>query len=167
MREVPTNAAKWSATLAVVAAGAWLGGLVVLGAVVAPIVFRTVPAPTSADAMTLVFRRFDKIAMVCAGIVLAAEGWRVAARERLDAIAGARIAAAIVAAGCVVYEGLVLSPRIEALHRAGAVRGSGPDGLELEAVHKLAEAVAKIELPMLLAVIALHVFALGREKRSA
>jgi putative copper export protein len=30
----------------------WAGGLLALGAIVAPIVFRTVPAPTSADAMS-------------------------------------------------------------------------------------------------------------------
>jgi uncharacterized membrane protein len=160
-----SNAARWSATVAVIAAGIWLGGLFVLGAIVAPTVFKIVDAPASANAMTLVFRRFDKVAMVCAGVILACEGWRVAARERLDAIAGGRIAAVVVAAALVVYQGLVLSPRIEALHRAGAVRGSGDLGLQLEAVHKVAETVAKLELPMLLAIIALHVVVLGADRR--
>ena len=49
----------------------WLGGMIVLGAVVAPIVFSVLPLPTSADAMTLVFRRFDAIAVTSAAIVLA------------------------------------------------------------------------------------------------
>ena len=49
----------------------WLGGLVLLGTNVAPLIFRNVPAPTSADAMTLVFMRFDRFA-VASGIMLLA-----------------------------------------------------------------------------------------------
>ena len=60
-------------SLALLAAGVWLGGIVVLGAIVAPTVFGIVPAPTSADAMTVVFVSFDKIAMTAAAIVAVAE----------------------------------------------------------------------------------------------
>src|SRR5512143_616848 len=67
-------------SLALLATGVWLGGILVLGAIVAPIVFREVPAPTSADAMTLVFTTFDKLAMTCAAIVAVAE----VVRYRID-----------------------------------------------------------------------------------
>ena len=47
--------------ISTLAAAVWLGGILVLGAIVAPIVFHEVPAPTSADAMTHVFLRFDRL----------------------------------------------------------------------------------------------------------
>lgn len=59
--------------VAVFAAGAWAGGLLVLGAIVAPVVFHVVPAPTSADAMTVIFRRFDRVAMGCGAALALAE----------------------------------------------------------------------------------------------
>src|SRR6476660_4762560 len=61
------------AAIQLLALAVWAGGLLALGAIVAPIVFRVVPAPTSADAMTLVFRRFDVVAIVCAAVALVAE----------------------------------------------------------------------------------------------
>src|SRR5688572_13404979 len=65
---VPLVAAIYLLALAL-----WLGGLVVLGAIVAPTVFRIVPAPTSADAMTVVFRRFDVIAIAAGVVALVSE----------------------------------------------------------------------------------------------
>ena len=62
--------------VALLAVAVWLGGLTALGAVAAPVVFSTVPWPSSADAMTIVFRRFDAVAMACAAIVLATEAAR-------------------------------------------------------------------------------------------
>ena len=50
-------------SLAILAVAVWLGGLAALGAVAAPVVFSRVPWPSSADAMTIVFRRFDAVAM--------------------------------------------------------------------------------------------------------
>ena len=52
------------------AIGVWLGGLVALGAIAAPVVFAIVPMPASADAMTVVFRRFDLVAMACAAVAI-------------------------------------------------------------------------------------------------
>ena len=67
------------AIVALLAVAVWLGGLVALGAVAAPVVFSTVPWPSSADAMSIVFRRFDAVAMACAAIVLATEAVRAVA----------------------------------------------------------------------------------------
>ena len=133
----------------------WAGGLVTLGAVVAPTVFGIVPAPTSADAMTVVFRRFDRIAMTCAALTLVAEAllaWCGGPRTRGDL---ARAAVVFLAATFASVSGLWLSPAIEALHRAGAVRGFGAAGLELERLHRIAESVAKTELALLALVLAL------------
>lgn len=133
----------------------WAGGLAILGAIVAPTVFRNVPAPASADAMTLVFRRFDAIAISCALVCLLTEAFlalRGGKVERLDLVRGL---STVVAAGCAITVGAWLSPGIHALHRGGAIRGSGPDGLELERLHRIAETTSKIELLLLVAVVVL------------
>lgn len=140
----------------------WAGGLTVLGAVVAPTVFRIVPAPTSADAMTVVFGRFDAIAMTCAAVALVAEatlavrGGKVA---RLDLVRG--IAVTIAGALAIIVGGW-LSPGIAALHRGGAVRGLGESGQELERLHRLAETAGKGQLFLLLLVLVLLLVKVSR-----
>lgn len=140
----------------------WLGGLVVLGAIVAPTVFRIVPAPSSADAMTIVFRKFDAVAISCALVCLFAEAalaWRGGKATRLDVV---RSVTLVGASGCAITVGAWLSPAIQNLHRSGAVRNFGPDGTELERLHRIAESTAKIELAFLTAVL---VFTLLRARR--
>lgn len=149
-----------TAVLALFAVAVWLGGLVVLGAIAAPVVFSVVPAPSSADAMTIVFRRFDVVAMACAAFLLAVEAARALARERFAWSDHARVAASAVAGGLAVVEGAFLSPHIAALHWGGAVRGLGTDGRELAHLHDLAEACGKAQLALLAAIIALQVIAL-------
>lgn len=133
----------------------WAGGLAVLGAVVAPTVFRIVPAPASADAMTVVFGRFDGIAMTCAAIALVAEAALAVRGGKVTRLDLARGIAVTVAGALAIVVGAWLSPGIAALHRSGAVRGSGEPGLELERLHRLAEAAGKGELLLLLGVVVL------------
>jgi len=140
----------------------WLGGLVVLGAVVAPTVFRIVPAPTSADAMTVVFGRFDRVAMTCAAVALVAEA-TLAARggrvRRTDLLRGAFAAGA---AALAIAVGAWLSPGIASLHRGGAVRGYAESGLALERLHRLAETAGKGQVALLVAVLVLLLFRVAR-----
>jgi uncharacterized membrane protein len=143
--------------LALVAVAVWLGGLVALGVIVAPTIFALVSMPASADAMTMVFRRFDVLAMSSAAIVLSTEALRALARVRFARIDHARAAASVLAAAAAVFEGASVSPRIAALHAAGALRGRGADGVELERLHHLAEMLGKAEVLVLVAVVALHV----------
>jgi len=150
------------AVVQLLAIALWAGGLVALGAVVAPIVFRNVPAPTSADAMTLVFARFDKVTIACGAVALVMEAafavWGGKA-TRLDVARGVALAVAV---GLAVTVAAWLTPGIAGLHHAGAVRNFGPDGTELERLHKLAEALAKGELVLLLAVVVLTVAKVAR-----
>jgi hypothetical protein len=148
--------------VALLALAVWLGGLVALGAVAAPIVFGTVPMPAAADAMTLVFRRFDSVAMVCAAVVLATEAARVLARIPYARADHARAALSVVAAGLCVFEGARVAPRIAALHFQGAVRGLGESGMELNRLHDLAEQVGKAELAVLALVVGLHAWRLAQ-----
>jgi hypothetical protein len=156
-RAVPVVAAIYLLALAL-----WLGGLVVLGAIVAPTVFRIVPAPSSADAMTVVFRRFDVIAIAAGVVALVSEAlfaFRGPKPKKRDLV---RALSALIACAIAVTEGLWLSPAIQALHRDGAIRGSGPDGMELERLHHLAETLAKGELVLIVIVFALVVAKLAR-----
>jgi uncharacterized membrane protein len=130
--------------LSLVAAAVWLGGIVVLGAVVAPTVFRIVHAPDSADAMTTVFLTFDKIAMSAAVVIAVTEVLRsrMGPVRRVDL---ARLSTAVVASGLAFAQGLWLSPRIAELHAHGAVRNVGELGQRLESVHRMSEFCGKTE----------------------
>jgi hypothetical protein len=145
------------AAIQLLAVGLWASGRLTLGAIVAPVVFRVVPAPGSADAMTLVFRRFDGVAITCAAIALVAEaafamrGGRVG---RVDVVRGACLA---IAAGLAITIGAWLSPGISDLHHGGAIRGLGEPGLALERMHRLAERMGKGELVLLLVAFVLSV----------
>lgn len=150
------------ATIYVLAIAAWAGGLVVLGAIVAPTVFRIVPAPSSADAMTVVFRKFDGVAMVSAAIALVAEATlflKDGKATRLDLVRGS---AAVVAGILAIVVGAWLSPGISELHRNGAVRGLDEAGIELERLHRLAETAGKGQLLLLLVVLVLLLAKIAR-----
>ena len=153
-----------TSSLAILAASLWLGGMLALGAIAAPVVFHVVPAPTSADAMTVVFRRFDMVAMSCAVVVLVAEALRGLGppRDPMTRLDGVRLAASALASGLAVVQGTLLSPAIEALHRAGAVRGFGTLGLQLEVKHHWAELDGKAQAVLLAGVIVMHVVTVGR-----
>jgi hypothetical protein len=156
------NFRKVLATLAVVALGVWVGGMLALGAIAAPVVFGMVPAPTSADAMTVVFRRFDKLAVGCVVVALAVEAALAARKDRpMTRVDFVRGALAMLAAACAIGTAAFVSPRIEALHRGGAIRGLGAAGEELNAIHLWAERLGKAGLVLAVAVIALHIAALG------
>jgi len=151
---------RLAATVAVLAAGVWVGGMVALGACAAPFVFRLTPAPFSGDAMGSAFARFDQIALGAAVILLGAEvarTWAGGVRARRPAARARRITAVIMAA-CAAYVGLALTPHINALHRAGAQRGESED---LDRTHKTAEAVGKAETGLGALLVALHVFTLA------
>jgi uncharacterized membrane protein len=148
----------------VLAIAAWAGGLVVLGAIVAPTVFHTVPAPSSGDAMTIVFRRFDAVALTSAAVALVAEATLFLRDGKPTRVDIARGAALVLAGVFAIVVGAWLSPGIAELHRSGAVRGLHEAGIELERLHRLAEAAGKGELVLLLVVLVLLLSKLAGER---
>jgi len=158
-----------STSVALLAIAVWLGGLLALGAVAAPVVFSVVPMPASADAMTIVFRRFDLVTLACALVVLVAEavGLLGSPRSASPAIDRWRVLATLVACSLATYEATAISPRIAALHHAGVVRGAGPEGMLLSRLHDVAEWCGKCELLLLVAIVVLHVAALSPARGKA
>lgn len=151
-----------TAVASLLAVALWLGGLLSLGAIAAPVVFTVVPLPTSADAMTVVFRRFDLVAMACGAVVLASEAVRAVARLPFARADQLRVGAGVLASGLAVIEGVFVSPRIAELHMGGAVRGVGGAGAELARLHGVAESCGEAEIVLLVLVVVLHVAALTR-----
>jgi uncharacterized membrane protein len=151
-----------TSTVALMALTVWVGGLVVLGAVVAPIVFGAVPYATAADAMTLVFKRYDKIAMGAAVVVLATEAVRARLSGRFGAADTARALVTLVLAAMAAAEGLWITPKIAELHAEGVMRGVGEAGASLDSAHALAEQLGKGQAVLALVLIALHLFTVGR-----
>lgn len=152
-----------AAATAALAAGISAGGLFALGACAAPFVFRLTPAPYSGEAMGSAFARFDQVAIGASILILAAEMVRTwaAGRRARSVFARLRRAAAIGMALAASYIGLSLTPRIMELHRAGAVRGSGPEGQALEAVHARASLMGNVEMAAAVALVFLHVLTIA------
>jgi hypothetical protein len=146
-----------ASVIGALAVAVWLGGLIALGAITAPLIFANVSFPQSADAMTLVFRRFDTVAMTCAAVAMACEATKVAARVSFRAADHLRAGLTVVAAVLAVVEGTLVSPRIAALHGAGVVRGMGVAGETLSHLHDIAEALGKTEVVLLAIVLGLLV----------
>jgi hypothetical protein len=144
----------------------WFGGLTTLGTNVAPLIFRNVPAPTSADAMTLVFMRFDRFAIASGLMLLAVEiAWAASALASRAGVAS-RLLLVVTALGVRLVEALWLAPAIAELHRKGAVRGLGDLGLSLERLHRGAEATGKLEAGLLLVFVVVVAWGEARAAQS-
>lgn len=148
-----------AAIVAIVSAGLIVGGMVALGACAAPAVFSLTPAPFSGNAMGAAFARFDRVAIGASVLLLGAEVVRtfLARRSRQRLAVRVRRLSGIFLAMAVAYIGLSLSPTINEMHLQGVRRGEGEAGERLEAIHKRAELVGKLEIGLGLLAIALHV----------
>ena len=149
-----------AASLAVLAAGTYIGGLVALGACAAPFVFRLTPAPFSGDAMGAAFARFDQIAIGASVVALGTEVVRtfVAARTARTITQRLRRFCAMFMAFSAGYVGLMLTPRITELHRAGVQRDGSPQGMLLDAVHHRAELFGKVGIVFAFGLVVLSIF---------
>jgi len=127
----------------VLALALWLGGIIALGAVSAPLVFGELPRPQAAPLMTAIFRRFDGIVLALAGVIALTSLLRAWDAGVARAVGKLRlgVAGALVAAGAA--SSLWISPKIEGYLRAGAHRGEGAAGQALDRWHAAAEGVAR------------------------
>ncbi len=150
--------------VAVLAFAMIAGGMVALGAVAAPVVFK-LPDPLSGNTMGATFARFDSVAITCALIGLGAEVVRTLIGLKIPGNGGwlprvRRYLAILLALGT-LYVGLHLSPQIMAAYQGGVRRGVGAEGEQLERTHKRAESVGKGVVGLAVSLIALHILTLS------
>ncbi len=146
-----------TSTVALTALTVWIGGLLTLGAIVAPIVFRAVPFDLAADTMAVVFARYDKVAMGAAAAVILSEALRAVGHVDRSRSGVARLVCSLLIGGMAVVEGFWVTPTIAALHAQGVVRGVGEAGAALASAHTMAEQLGKAQALLAIALIALHV----------
>jgi len=106
-------AALW---LQIVAIGLWMGAMIGIGALVAPVAFQ-VAREQAPQVLGASFARLNTLGLACAGVVLAATLLEAVA-GRLGAAAWTRLALVAAAAGIAYYLGWHLFPQMEALRSA-------------------------------------------------
>ena len=127
------------------------GGLLVIGAIVAPTVFRS-GISAAADLMTTIFTRFDRVAVALVVVALIAEAMAVAMRGApLDRLRIARGALVILFAAAVGVQSGYLSPSIARMHHEGVRRYEGPRGVEFDRIHNWSSRVGKLAVSLALA----------------
>jgi hypothetical protein len=140
--------------LALTAVLAYSGGLLALGAIVAPTVFRSGIAG-AADVMTTIFTRFDRVAIALVLSGLTAEALSVALRGGpLSRVRIARGALIVLFSLTVAVQSGALSPTIARMHREGVTRNVGPRGAEFDRVHQWSSRVGKLAVLLALAFVA-------------
>jgi hypothetical protein len=141
---------------AVLALAVWVGGLIALAAVVAPAMFDVLGSTgaggrlQAATVFAAILRRFDRIAYLCSGVIIASLATRavLGPRPRRFAVR-ASIAGLMLAA--TAWTGFVVAPQIERTPREiGGLPSSLPENdarrIEFGRLHQLASALALVPL---------------------
>jgi hypothetical protein len=127
-------ALRYAALLAI---AVWIGGLLALGAIAAPVTFDVVALRTAADGRALsgaivgeAFRRFHLVSYVCGAAILVTLLSRaiLGPRPRRFKV---RVAMALLMLGAALYSGLVISANMARVQReigAGVAASSLPEG---------------------------------------
>lgn len=91
----------------------WVGGIVAIGAIVAPILFRRVKSrKTAGELMGEILRRFDQVTLFCAGALIVTGVIKYVSWENLTPWNLTRYAAILVMTAGGLYSALVISPRL-------------------------------------------------------
>lgn len=132
---------------------AYSGGLLALGAIVAPAVFRSGLAG-AADLMTTIFTRFDRVAIALCVLALLGEAASVTLRggpmTRPRIARGALVV--LFALGVATQSGY-LSPKIARMHSEGVQRNVGEAGAEFDRTHNWSSRVGKLTVSLAIAAV--------------
>jgi Domain of unknown function (DUF4149) len=124
----------------------WIGGAVVLGALVAPALFRTLPRHEAGAIFGPTLRRFARLRIGALVVVLAAAAIKHAVWERTGSVwIGVRWAALGFMAAAVLYEVASLERALEArrVHLTPEMAEEHPERKAFQSLHKRAEALMK------------------------
>jgi len=134
------RAAEAVATLALFV---WIGGLIALGAFVAPQVFGQLDRERAGQLMGTIFRNFDGLVLACVALFALGESVRNAAGQWRLPWNRARAAVAVFIVGCGLAASAWYSPQIHQLFERGVRRGVGAEGARMETIHQRAETAGK------------------------
>lgn len=132
----------------------WVGGVLVLGALVAPALFRALPRLQAGGIFGPTLRRFARLRLGALIATLVAAGVKHAVWERTPTVwISLRWAALGFLAAAVLYEIAWLEPRIEArrVHLTAEMGEDHPERRAFNVLHKRAEGLMKASLVAALA----------------
>ncbi len=137
----------------------WIGGMVILGALVAPTVFNTVkPIEMAGEAMSLVFRKFNGgLVYVCIALVILGflgKSFLSQRRGRSLWIEGGLLTVMVLSG---LYIGAILGPRMEDLRHIRIADPSNAAAIvEFNHRHRISETLFSVNLLLGLAVLFIH-----------
>ena len=132
----------------------WIGGTIVLGALVAPALFRALPRPQAGGIFGPTLRKFARLRLGALIATIAAAGIKHVAWESGATLwISLRWAALGVLAAAVVYEIAWLEPKLEArrVHLTPETGEDHPDRRAFNVLHRRAEGLMKASLVAALA----------------
>lgn len=132
-----------------------VGGMLAIGAFVAPVIFKQFPRHEAGVALTIVFRRYDILLLVALGLVFAGEAGRYLSGlfANMHWMNLVRYGILVMMGGLMIYSTQVVNKQIEDMQHAGIHPDASPQGIEFAKTHKLSENLYKTE--MLLAAVLL------------
>jgi Domain of unknown function (DUF4149) len=142
-----------------------IGGMLALGAFVAPALFHNFPLPEAGIVMTAIFRRYDIVLAVSVAFILMGEiihlstvGFSKQLKDRF------RLVMVLLIAIVSFFSLVLIHPKMEGYQKAGVVRGVGETGMQFDKLHKQSETLYKAQL--ILAVILLIFVASANTSRT-
>jgi uncharacterized membrane protein len=124
------------------ALGLWIGGSVALGSLTAPAVFGLVPDRSLAGRiMARVFRRFDRILLLCAATLIVTSAVMMALYGRMSQWYAIEYVCIGMMSASLLYTTVLVSPRIRRLRREGKTEGSA-----FERLHRTSELAMQFNL---------------------
>ncbi|HEX6099998.1 MAG TPA: DUF4149 domain-containing protein [Thermoanaerobaculia bacterium] len=127
----------------------WIGGTIVLGALVAPGLFRALPRPEAGGIFGATLRRFARLRVGALSATIVAAGVKYLLWESGATLwIGVRWAALGLLAAALVYEIAALEPRLEArrVHLTPDMGEDHPERRAFNALHRRAESLMKVSL---------------------
>ena len=94
----------------------WVGGIVIIGAIVAPTIFRKIePRQQAGELMGRILSKFDKVALGCSGVLIVTGIIKFFTWENLTPWNATRYLAIMIMSGVCFYSVFVISPRLRVL----------------------------------------------------
>lgn len=141
----------------------WIGGVIALGALVAPVLFRRLERPRAGELFGAILRSFARMRLIALGVVLAAAAvkfvvWETGAVPERFSLSGIRpvvqwTSLALLSVG-VIYEIRVLEPSMRA--RLDQLRNGGSEAsldAQFRKLHRRSELIMKVLLLAALAAV--------------